>query len=94
MAEHMVTLWLEGDDDPDIAWEAFAKEHFFSVTHKTIRTFPWSDVHHEINWWITRRLTMEEWIKLDDVGSEAMESVLGDDFMGTAGPIPFPDRED
>lgn len=88
MAEHMVTLWLEGDDDPaDIDWDETLPG--YTITGKKIRTYPWSDVHHEITWWITRQMTLKEWGRLDSLESEALYEVVGDNFMGTAGPIPL-----
>lgn len=46
------------------------------------------DAYHEITWWIERELTLDEWIKLDDQMSQILEDMVGDKFMGIAGPIP------
>jgi hypothetical protein len=50
-----------------------------------------NDVHHEFTYWVGCRMTMDEWIALDNALDEAFESVLGPDadVTGVAGPIPF-----
>lgn len=95
MAEHLVQLWIRSDDDPSgIDWQAWLPKSV-QVEHVQTRSFPWQDVQHEITWWITRRLTLEEWSELDDAESEVLARIVGDDhFMGTAGPIPFPESAD
>ena len=52
---------------------------------------PSDDIHHEITWWITRPMTLDEWIKLDDEMNKAFAVTFGESFdgyMGIAGPIP------
>ena len=46
------------------------------------------EIHHEILWWITRKMTLEEWQELDDKMSQVLYDIVGDDFAGYAGPIP------
>lgn len=60
------------------------------------KSHPDKDVYHEITWWITRQMTMEEWSALDDAMDEAFVKAgfTGDDYMGVAGPIPFDHKED
>lgn len=92
MAEHLVQLWIRSDDDPSgIDWEAWLPKGL-KVEHVRTRTFPWQDIQHEITWWITRRLTLDEWSELDDAESEVLARIVGDDnFIGTAGPVPNED---
>jgi hypothetical protein len=89
MAEHLVQLWIRSDDDPSgIDWQAWLPKSV-KVEHVQTRSFPWKDVQHEITWWITRRLTLDEWSELDNAESEVLARIVGEDhFMGTAGPIP------
>lgn len=89
MADHLVALWIRSDDDPSgIDWQAWLPKGV-RVEHVQTRSFPWSDVQHEITWWITRPLTFEEWNDLDNAESEVLARIVGDDyFAGTAGPIP------
>ena len=89
MAEHLVQLWIHSDDDPSgIDWQAWLPKSA-KVEHVQTRSFPWKEVQHEITWWITRRLTLEEWNDLDDAESEVLARIVGDEhFAGTAGPIP------
>jgi hypothetical protein len=49
------------------------------------------DVHHEITWWISEPLTLQQWSDLDNAQFEAFESVgiNPDNVSGVAGPIPF-----
>jgi hypothetical protein len=54
-----------------------------------VTTFPWSDVYHEVRWWISKPLTIDEWGQLDDEESELLSKIVGDHFSGTAGPMPF-----
>lgn len=90
MAEHMVTLWLEGDEDPaEINWDE--KLTGYNITAREIKSFPWNDVHHQVTWWITRPMTLAEWSKLDNLETKALSKVVGDNFMGMAGPIPLGD---
>jgi len=95
MAEHLVQLWIRSDDDPSgIDWQAWLPKGL-KVEHARTRTFPWNDVQHEITWWITRRLTLDEWGELDDAESEVLARIVGDEhFIGTAGPIPDPDEDE
>jgi hypothetical protein len=95
MAEHLVQLWIRSDDDPSaVDWEAWLPESV-NLEHVQTRTFPWSDVQHEINWWITRRLTPDEWNELDNAESEVLARIVGDDnFAGTAGPIPCAEQSE
>jgi hypothetical protein len=88
MAEHLVALWVRSDEPPDkIDWQASLPKGM-TLEHVEIQTYPWSDVQHEIRWWITRRLTAEEWGELDTAESEVLGRIVGDHFSGTAGPIP------
>lgn len=90
--EHVITLWIEGDlyEEVEQDLQNIFHDNGMKVTHTRIKSFPWNDVYHEIVWWITRRLTMDEWSKLDDAESEVLSKIAGDDnFIGTAGPIPF-----
>ena len=50
---------------------------------------PSKKIYHEITWWIEKKLTIDEWIKLDDEMSKILEDIVGDKFMGVAGPIPL-----
>lgn len=95
MTEHLVQLWIRSDDDPSgIDWEARLPKGV-QLEHVQTRTFPWQDVEHEITWWITRRLTIEEWNELDNAESDVLSRIVGDDdFAGTAGPIPFPEQSE
>jgi hypothetical protein len=47
--------------------------------------------NHEFIWYVTPRLTMEQWIKLDDEMGDAFEraGISLEDVVGVAGPIPF-----
>jgi|SRR3970040_274571 len=91
-----VTLWVEGDIPENCDWDSYLPEGVkltenddnYSNSY-TAKTFPWENTYHEIKWWILRPLNMDEWIALDDAESEVLGKILGDDFMGTAGPIPF-----
>src|SRR5579875_349832 len=89
MAEHFVQLWIRSDDDPSgIDWEAWLPKGL-KVEHVHTRTVPWQNIQHEITWWITRRLTLDEWSELDDAESEVLARIVGDgNFYGTAGPVP------
>lgn len=88
MADHLIALWVRSDDDPTgIDWQELLPEGI-TLAHAEVQTFPWRDVQHEIRWWITRRLTAEEWGKLDTAESEVLGRIVGDHFAGTAGPIP------
>lgn len=91
MAEHLVQLWIRSDDDlSGIDWEAWLPKGL-KVEHVRTRTFPWGDIQHEITWWITRCLTLDEWCELVDAESEVLARIVGDDhFIGTAGPVPDP----
>jgi len=95
VSEHMVILWLSGEGDTSTAdWEKISFDNGFDLEHKSVKTYPWSDVHHEVTWWITRPLTIDEWCDLDAAESEVLSRIVGnDDFCGTAGPIPFSDTE-
>ena len=96
-----VVLWVEGEIPEGYDWSASLPEgvalaktkHEWESSYK-VKTFPWSDVYHEINWWITRPMTLDEWSELDDAECKAITSVIGDNFMGTAGPIPFTNKEE
>lgn len=90
MAEHFIGLWVETDEDPsELDIEGYLQDQGIKTNFKQVRTFPWSDVHHEITWWITRPLTIDEWIELDDEESNVLSRIVGNEhFMGTAGPIP------
>jgi hypothetical protein len=92
MAEHLVQLWIRSDDDPSgIDWSAWVPKGV-KVEHAQTRTFPWQEIQHEITWWITRRLTPEEWNDLDNAEDEVLARIVGaDHYIGTAGPIPFED---
>lgn len=46
---------------------------------------------HMITWYIDKPLTLKQWSELDDKMSDVLESFVGDEFMGYAGPIPFDD---
>jgi len=81
-------LYEEFDDD----LKNILHDNHMEVEYVRIREYPWSDVYHEVIWWITRKLTMKEWSDLDDAESEAISKIVGEDnFIGTAGPIPFDD---
>lgn len=95
MAEHCVVLWVEGDNNPEeVDWVKICADNGFAATGERIRSFPWRDVYHEVIWWITRPMNIEEWSKMDDLESEALSSVVGDHFMGTAGPIPLLEEDE
>lgn len=49
---------------------------------------------HQITYYVDGRMTMEQWCKLDDLMSDALVEVLGEDHgaIGFAGPIPFEDE--
>lgn len=61
---------------------------FKSFDEAAEKSHPSADIHHEITWWITRPMTLEEWSRLDDLMDDVLAQVVGDDFMGVAGPIP------
>lgn len=50
-----------------------------------------SEVAHEIAYWLPKRVTMDQWIALDDGFERVLSEVLGDteEVFGIAGPIPF-----
>ena len=89
MSEHLIQLWVSSDSDPeDLDWQQLLPSGF-QLTHAQVKTFPWSDVEHEVVWWITRRLTTDEWNNLDNAESEVLARIVGDgNFQGMAGPIP------
>jgi hypothetical protein len=50
---------------------------------------------HEIVWYIQKPLTLDQWIELDDKMWEVFEETgIGDETVGFAGPIPFPEGEE
>lgn len=53
-------------------------------------------IAHEIVYWLPSRLTMEQWIALDDAFEAALASVLDDTdgVRGVAGPIPLSGEAD
>lgn len=63
----------------------------FKTFHEAAeKLHPNADVYHEITWWISRPMTLAEWIVLDDAMCDAFEKAgLEDEYMGVAGPIPF-----
>lgn len=97
MTERLLQFWIESDDDPSgIDWQAWMPKGIrVRQATVTVRTFPWNDIEHTITWWITRRLTLEEWNELDNTESEVLARIVGDgNFIGTAGPIPYPDDDE
>ena len=89
MVDHLIAFWVRCDEDPaKIDWQALLPKGM-TLDHADVQTFPWRDVQHQIAWWITRRLTAEEWGDLDNAESEVLGRIVGDDFAGTAGPIPI-----
>jgi hypothetical protein len=88
-----VTFWVEGDVPSDHDWTQGVPKGC-AIDSARVKQFPWSDVYHEVQWWITRPMTFDEWVDLDDRESAVLASILGDDFMGTAGPIPFPPKDE
>lgn len=101
--QYVVTLFIEGDTDPaQIAWAEYAKEQGFTLGDDPdeerravqVRSFPWSDVYHEVRWFILRPLSFDEWSALDDAESDVLSRIVGDDkFSGIAGPIPGTGRD-
>lgn len=92
--EHVITIWVEGDlyEEVENDLQNIFHDNGMKITHTRIKTFPWKDIHHEIVWWITRKLTLKEWSDLDNKESDVLSEIAGEDnFMGTAGPIPFED---
>ena len=91
---HIITMFVEGDlnEDFEIDLENIIHDNCLELTYETVKTYPRRDIYHEVIWWITKQMTMDEWVKLDDAESEAISKIVGEDnFMGTAGPIPFED---
>ena len=81
-------LYPEFQDD----LENILHDNQTELEYVKIKEYPWKDIYHEVVWWITRRLTMKEWGQLDDAETEVICKIVGEDnFMGTAGPIPFDD---
>ena len=60
----------------------------FKTFDEVAEAEPLDGVNHQIVWWIEREMTLEEWSRLDDLMSEALHAVVGDNFSGYAGPIP------
>lgn len=91
MAEHLVRLWVTADGDlSGVDWQAWLPRGI-TVTHADVVSFPWGEVEHVITWWITRRLSCEEWGELDNAADELLARIVGDGyFQGMAGPIPMP----
>jgi hypothetical protein len=89
VTEHLISLWVRSDHDPSgVDWQALLPNGV-ELAHAEVRTFPSADVEHTIMWWITRRLTAEEWGELDDAESEVLARIVGEGFFqGTAGPVP------
>lgn len=83
-----VVMWVQGDVPEGYDWGRNAPPGCEIDTY-AVKSFPWSDVYHEVNWWIMRPMTIEEWIALDEAESKTLAKIVGGDkFMGTAGPIP------
>lgn len=83
---------MEGEDDPSkVDWSRVVQEQGFRIEDEAwVKTYPWSDVYHEVTWWITRPLTLGQWSALDDAETEAFKKVgIENNVVGTAGPIPF-----
>lgn len=89
MPEHLISLWVRSDHDPSgVDWQAWLPKGV-ELAHAEVRTFPSADVEHTIMWWITRRLTADEWGELDDAESEVLVRIVGEGFFqGAAGPVP------
>lgn len=51
---------------------------------------------HEFIWYVSGRLTMEQWIQLDVEMGDAFEraGISLDDVVGVAGPIPYEEKEE
>ena len=63
----------------------------FKTFDRAIEDIEDGSIEHQITWYIERRLTLDEWIALDDAMDFAFEAagVSLDDVIGVAGPIPF-----
>ena len=53
---------------------------------------------HEIVYWFHKRMTMDQWIRLDTLMEAAIDSALGDDVdafdvVGVAGPVPLESKD-
>lgn len=93
MAEYGIFIYIqEAESEPDVDWSAVLgskPEH----THVSVRAFD-KDLYHEITWWISRPLNIDEWTELDNAESEVLSRIVGDgNYSGTAGPIPFAEKE-
>jgi len=90
----MVQLWVRSDQNPeDVDWSKQLPPGY-ELDSARVRSFPWADVHHEITWWITRPMTLQEWGELDNAENEVLYRIIGEHYMGTAGPIPMPAEEE
>lgn len=90
--EHLIEVWVKGDlyEEVENDLQNIFHDNGMEIEQVNIKSFPWSDVYHEIKWWITRKLNLKEWSDLDDAETEAISKIVGEDnFMGSAGPIPF-----
>lgn len=92
--QHVVIVWVEGDlyEELEDDLQNIFHDNGMKAEHTEIKTFPWSDVYHEVTWWITRKLNLKEWSDLDDAESDVLSRIVGEDnFQGMAGPIPLDD---
>jgi hypothetical protein len=89
VTEHLVSLWVRSHTDPSgIDWQAWFPKGV-EVAHAEVRTFPSADVEHTIMWWITRRLTAEEWGSSTTRSQKLLMRIVGEGcFQGAAGPAP------
>lgn len=65
----------------------------FKTFNEFAETLDDREFHHEVTYWIDQLMTMDQWIKLDNLMSDALVEVFGEnhDIVGVAGPIPFED---
>jgi hypothetical protein len=63
------------------------------VTEHLEKRYEDKGVYHEITWYLEKRLTLDEWAKLDDLQGQIFED-MDIPFWGIAGPIPFNEDED
>jgi hypothetical protein len=91
--QHLIEVWVEGDlyEEVEADLQNIFHDNGMKVERVNIKSFPWSDVYHEITWWITRKLNLKEWSALDSAESKAIFKIVGDNFQGISGPIPFDD---